>query len=246
LNPITLVLLPGLDGTGNLFASILPELPPSLNVMIAPYPSQRFVAYPELVDWLAGIVPMDVPIAILAESYGTPLAVKFAAMHPRNLIGVILSAGFITNPVRRFGLLPRLLARPLFFRLRPPDFALDHFLVGADAPDSLKLAVRRAARVHRPEILAARAREVLTCDARQEILQVTVPLLYLQATEDKLIAKESLEEIKRLHPQTISISFRAPHVLLQSKPCETAKAIMEFLEMQCGCQGLIVKSPAGS
>ena len=56
-----------------------------------------------------------------------------------------------------------------------------------------------------------------------------------QATE------ESLEEIKRLHPQTISISFRAPHVLLQSKPRETAKAIMEFLEMQCGWQGLGVK-----
>jgi pimeloyl-ACP methyl ester carboxylesterase len=106
--------------------------------------------------------------------------------------------------------------------------------------------VRRAARVHRPEVLATRAREVLTCDARQEILQVAVPLLYLHGTEDKLIAKESLEEIKRLHPQTISISFRAPHVLLQSKPRETANAIMEFLEMQCGCQGLGVKSPAGS
>jgi pimeloyl-ACP methyl ester carboxylesterase len=118
LNPITLVILPGLDGTGNLFASILPELPLSLNVMIAAYPSQRFLPYSELLAWLAGIVPMNVPIAILAESYGTPLAVKFAATHPRNLIGVILSAGFITNPVRRFGFLPRLLARPLFFDCR--------------------------------------------------------------------------------------------------------------------------------
>ena len=186
--------------------------------------------YPELLSWLAGIVPKEESFAILAESYGTPLAVKFAATHPRNLIGVILSAGFVSNPVRQWGFLPRLLAHPLVFRLRPHDFALEYLIVGPDAPDSLKLAVRNTVNSVPAEILAARARAVLTCDARQETAQVKVPLLYLQGAEDRLIGKESLEEIKRLHPQTISVSFPTPHVLLQSKPREAARVIVEFLE----------------
>jgi pimeloyl-ACP methyl ester carboxylesterase len=246
LNPITLVLLPGLDGTGDLFANILLELPPNLKPVVVAYPSQRFMPYPELLSWLTGIVPKEESFAILAESYGTPLAVKFAATHPRNLIGVILSAGFVSNPVREWGFLPRLLADALFFRLRPPDFALEYLIVGSDAPDSLKLAVRNAVNSVPAEILAARAREVLTCDARQEIAQVNVPLLYLQGTEDRLIGRESLEEIKRLHPQAVAVSLRTPHSLLQSKPREAARVIVEFLETRCRGDRSGVKPADGS
>ena len=137
-----------------------------------------------------------------------PLAVKFAATHPHNLIGVILSAGFISNPVVGGDFCPDCWLIRCFFdcgRRLCTRVLSDRW---ADAPDSLKLAVRNAVLVFPPEILAARAREVLTCDARQEIVQVKVPLLYLQGTEDRLIGKESLEEIKRLHPQTVSVSLR--------------------------------------
>src|SRR5665213_344783 len=116
---MTLVLLPGLDGTGKLFVDFIAELPPTLKIITAAYPSQRFLTYSELVSWLNGVVPRDAPFAILGESYGSPLAVKFAATHPPNLIGILLSAGFLSNPVRRYWPLPKFLARPLFFRIRP-------------------------------------------------------------------------------------------------------------------------------
>jgi pimeloyl-[acyl-carrier protein] methyl ester esterase len=233
LNPITLVLLPRLDGTGNLFANFLPELPQTVNVITATYPSQRFLQYSELVSWLSEIAPRDGPFAILAESYGSPLAVKFAATHPSNLTGVILSAGFISNPVRSWGPLPKLLARPLFFRFRPPDFVHEYFTLGSRAPESLKLAVRQAVRSVNAEVLAKRARAVINCDARQEIRQVKVPLLYLQATEDRLVGRECLDEIKRLHPETISLCVCAPHLLLQREPRVAARAILQFLDALC-------------
>jgi pimeloyl-[acyl-carrier protein] methyl ester esterase len=233
LSAITLVLLPGLDGTGNLFASFLPELPPTVKVITAAFPSQRFLPYPELVSWLREIVPKDGPFAILAESYGTPLAVNFAATHPPNLTGIILTAGFISNPVRRWGPLPKLLARPLFFRFRPPDFLHEYFTVGSHAPESLKLALRRTVRSLNAEVLAKRARATIDCDAREEIRQVKVPLLYLQATEDRLVGSDCLDEIKRLHPETISLSIRAPHLLLQREPRIAASAIIGFLNEHC-------------
>ena len=227
---MTLVLLPGLDGTGELFANLLPELPNDMNVIRLAYPARRFLTYSELVVWLSDLVPKNEPYALLAESYGTPLAVKFAATHPANLVAVILSAGFISNPVKKWGVLPKLLARRFFFRFRPPNFALRYFILGSSAPESLKLVVERAKRSVSAGVLAARARATLDCDATQEILQVRVPLLYLQGSQDKLVAKECLDEIKRLHPQTVSISVPAPHTLLQQQPRIAAQAIAQFLE----------------
>jgi hypothetical protein len=40
----TLVLLPGLDGTGTLFGDLISELPPTLKVNIARYPTDRFLS----------------------------------------------------------------------------------------------------------------------------------------------------------------------------------------------------------
>jgi pimeloyl-ACP methyl ester carboxylesterase len=230
LNPITLVLLPGLDGTGNLFANLKAELPQTLKVMTAAYPSPQFLSYSELVSWLSGIVPKDGPYVLLGESFGSALAVKFAATHPRNLIGIMLAVGFVSNPVRSWGPLPKLLSNPLLCQISPPDFFLEYFLYGRGAPESLKLAVRQARLSAGPELLAKRSRECINCDAREELRQVNVALLYLQATEDRLVDKGCLDEIKRIHPETIVNSFRAPHLLFQRKPCEAAKAITRFLD----------------
>ena len=244
LSPITLVLLPGLDGTGELFANLLPELPKTVNVITAAYPSQRFVPYSELVSWLSKLTPRDGPYAILAESYGTPLAVKFAAAHPCNLIAIILCAGFISNPVRRWGPLPKLVARPLFFRFRPPDFIHEYFTIGSSAAESLKFALRQTVSSLNTDVLARRARAVIDCDAREEISRIEVPLLYMQATEDRLVGRKCLDEIKRFHPETISRSVRAPHLLLQREPRVAARAIMQFLDAHCGNDGTGVKYSA--
>jgi pimeloyl-[acyl-carrier protein] methyl ester esterase len=230
LSPITLVLLPGLDGTGELFANLKRELPQTLKVITVAYPSTQFLPYTELVSWLSHIVPDDSPYVILGESFGSALAVKFAVTHPRNLVGIILTCGFVSNPVRSWGPIPKLLSHPLLCQIPPPDFILGYFLYGRGAPESLKIALRQARLSAGPELLAKRSRACISCDARQELRNVEVPLLSLQATEDRLVDKGCLDEIKRIHPETIVLSFRAPHLLLQREPREAARAITQFLE----------------
>jgi pimeloyl-[acyl-carrier protein] methyl ester esterase len=233
LTPPVLILLPGLDGTGDLFANFLPELPPDLKVKLAAYPSRKFMPYPELVSWLADFVPKNEPYVLFGESYGSPLAVMFAAKQPPDLAGLILCVGFISNPVKAWGFLPRLLAHPLFFRFNPPDFALDYFVAGSGSPSGLRVAVKRATRSVSPDVLAKRARACVDCDATREIRQVRVPLLFLQATEDRLVGKDCLEEIQRLHPETISVFIRAPHLLPQREPRLAAQAVTQFLGAHC-------------
>jgi pimeloyl-ACP methyl ester carboxylesterase len=221
-----------LDGSGILFANFLPELPKEINVIVARYPQHQFLSYSQLASWLKDVVPKQGAYVVLGESYGSELAVKFAATHPSNLVAIILCAGFISNPVRSWGFLPRLLANPFLFQFQPPALALKYFVAGKNAPKSLIQAVREARRSVDSAVFAKRAQGTIHCNAREEIRKINVPLLYLQATEDHLVEKSSLEEIRRLHPQTISVFIRAPHLLLQTEPRAAAMAIMEFLVAQ--------------
>jgi pimeloyl-ACP methyl ester carboxylesterase len=221
-----------LEGSGTLFANLLPELPKEIKAIVAGYPQHKFLSYSQLVVWLKDLVPKDGAFVVLGESFGSELAVKYAATHPPNLAGIILCAGFVSNPVRSWGILPRLLANPFLFRFQPPEFALKYFVAGGHAPKSLLQAVRKARLSVSASVFAKRAQATIHCNAREELRAVNVPLLYLQATEDHLVDKSSLAEILRLHPQTNSVSIRAPHMLLQTEPRAAAKAITDFLVAQ--------------
>ena len=93
-----LVLLPGLDGTGQLFGDILKILPPALNT--------------ELLRLVSGAVPQTEPFVLLTESFSTPLALKYAATNPSNLAAVVISAGFARNPIGGWSQLVKTVAKP--------------------------------------------------------------------------------------------------------------------------------------
>src|SRR5437588_12592602 len=97
---LTLVLLPGLDGTGNMFRGFKQALPADLNTVTVAYPPDRVVTMSALVDVVKKHCPSDAPFVLLAESFSTPIALQFASHNSGNLVGVILCAGFATSPLR--------------------------------------------------------------------------------------------------------------------------------------------------
>ena len=230
----TLVLLPGLDGTGTLFADFLSALPPTLSVNIARYPTQRFLSYSELVPCVKEVVPSSSPFLLVAESFSTPLAAKLAATRPPNLAGLVMCAGFITNPTGSWSLLVRALARPLLFRLSPPSWALEHFLIGTSSPGALEVGVRQALRLVNPGVLAGRIRAVLDCDTREDLARTEIPMMYIEAEGDRLVRAECLREIQRLRPDTVLASIPAPHLVLQREPQKAAEIIVRFMHQLPG------------
>ncbi len=226
---VTLVLLPGLDGTGTLFTDLISELPPTLSVKVARYPTQRFLSYSELIPCVQELVPNSSPFLLVAESFSTPLAAKLAATRPLNLAGLILCAGFITNPIGSWALLVRVLARPWLFELSPPGFALKHFLVGTSPPNALEDGVREALRLVNPGVLAGRVRAVLDCDAREDLARTEIPMMYIQAESDRLVRAGCFSEVQRLRPDTVLASIPGPHLVLQREPRKAAEAIVRFI-----------------
>jgi len=82
---LTLLLLPGMDGTGELFADFITLLPSWIEPCVVSYPRDRRLSYDQLLPILKSALPSDEPFVILAESFSTPLAVMFAAETPKGL-----------------------------------------------------------------------------------------------------------------------------------------------------------------
>jgi pimeloyl-[acyl-carrier protein] methyl ester esterase len=223
------VLLPGLDGTGTLFERLIPAFAQTFNIQVATYPPNRFLSYAELLPYLNEITPAD-PFVLVAESFSSPLAVEFAGRHPVNLVGLIMCAGFVTNPMGRWSYGVRALANPWLLGVPLPDFLLENFLIGRSAPVALKDAVRHALSLVHPNVLARRIHAVLDCDARESLRRIRVPIMYVQGGNDRLLRAKCFQEVRRLRPDIILVSIPAPHLILQREPQKAAGAIAKFAD----------------
>jgi pimeloyl-ACP methyl ester carboxylesterase len=57
-----------------------------------------------------------------------------------------------------------------------------------------------------------------------------VPVLYLRATEDRLVPRRCADTIAAAIPQTHIVDVEPPHFLLQAAPTATAAAVRAFIE----------------
>src|SRR4029077_4501927 len=118
---------------------------------------------------------------------------------------------------------------PWFFRLRPPRFFLEYFLTGENAPSALIQRLRETLRLVRPEVLSGRVREVLECDARNDLARTMGPIMYLRALHDRLLSVSCHREILRIRPDVVFATIEAPHMLLQRDPQKAANLILPFM-----------------
>lgn len=218
------LLLPGMDGTGRLFASLLPHLAPDLRPRVVAYPPDRPRSYDELLDDLP--VPAG-PFAIVAESFSGPLGIRLASRYPTQVRALVLVATFVRRPsaaVRWMSALGSSLFRP-----RLPDVALRVGVLGLDASDDDVSALSSAlSSVHR-SVLAGRLRELVRIDVTREFSAGRAPVLYLAGGRDRLVGAGVMAQLERLRPDMETRVLDAPHLVLQRRPIEAGALISEFI-----------------
>jgi pimeloyl-[acyl-carrier protein] methyl ester esterase len=223
---IQLILLPGMDGTGELFAPLLACLPLELRATVVGYPD-RPANYAEHVSFAQRELPRNEPFILLGESFSGPVAVSIASAAPPALRGIILCASFLTCPHPALKLL-----RPLTAAASPklvPGFIAQRTLLGRFATSDLRAAQSRALGHVSSPTLTARLRAMADVDVRREMSQVRVSTLYLQATEDRLVRERFGDEYLE-HARVARVErIEGPHLLLQANPRDCAKAICDFI-----------------
>jgi pimeloyl-ACP methyl ester carboxylesterase len=221
----TLVLLPGMDGTGELFQPLLEALGPSQVTAVVAYPATEKLTYPELESLVRAQLPQG-PFVLLGESFSGPIAISIAASNPQGLRGVVLSCSFASSPRPLAARAASLLSLPLPL---PPVAALAMALLGRFSSHRLRALLKHALKDVDPGVLRHRLAEALGVNVGPKLAHVKVPLLYLQASSDWLVPASAWAEVASALPEARVKVVSGPHLLLQSSPVESARAIEDFL-----------------
>jgi pimeloyl-ACP methyl ester carboxylesterase len=223
---LTLLLLPGIHGGSKLFERFLAALPDWITPRVVTYPADRIVNYDDI---LAGIELPSGPFALLAESYAGPLGIRIAASQPQNLQAVIFVATFARSP---HPYVPRWAAGAFqgwMFGLPIQRNACRRLLLRDDGTCEELDEGWAELFVVNPAVLAARVREVLRVDVRDQIQQIRVPTLYLRASRDVVVPARATRDIQQRMPGMKIVTLDTPHPVLQRRPAKSAAAVAEFL-----------------
>jgi pimeloyl-ACP methyl ester carboxylesterase len=226
--PTRAVLLPGLDGSGRLFAPLLAAGPHALEPDPLSFPADEPLGYDELVTLARRRLPRG-RFVLLAESFSGPIAIRLAAERPRGLVALVLAATFLHRPLNPLLHPARGLVGARLFGVPMPAAAIRHFMAGPDAPDAVVAEVQRAVSAVAPEVLALRSAEALRVDAREALAHVDAPILFLAPTRDRLIRTDAHADVLAVQPGAEVAHLEGPHMILQRCPHASLARIEEFL-----------------
>ena len=102
--------------------------------------------------------------------------------------------------------------------------------MGRYAAPALREMHRAALAQASPPTLVARLDAIATVDVRAALESVQVPVLYLRATEDRLVPAVAGDAVMRQARQGRIVDIEGPHFLLQTAPERAAREIQAFIE----------------
>ena len=198
MQPIYLVLLPGLDGTGLLFQPLLEALPNTIKPIIVSYPPDKILGYEELLPIVLEHLPKAASFILLGESFSGPLAIKVAATKSNNLKGLVLCASFVRCPFPFVPDCTKALIYPFLFKILK-------YLAKLNAYKGSRLAIDMFHAIShvQNQVLAHRVREIMQVDVSQELTSCHLPILYLQGTKDFVVPKRKFTA----HPSISSLMY---------------------------------------
>lgn len=226
--PTAGLLLPGIDGSGRLFAPLLAAGPRAFRPEVISFPPDAPLGQDDLVALVRARLPRG-RFVLVAESFSGPVAIRLAAERPRGLAALVLAATFLHAPLAPHLHPLRALFGARLFGLPMPAAVVRWLVAGPDAPDALVREVQRAMAGAFPEVLARRAADALRLDVREDLARVEAPVLLLAPTRDRLLRRDVADELLALRPDAEVAAIDAPHMVLQRCPHASLARIEEFV-----------------
>ena len=221
------VLLPGLDGTGDLFAPLLGELSGRCVSTVVSYPRDVVRTTAQLLELISECAPAKGRYTVVAESFSGHLALLHALTNPERVERLVLVASFARDPMPRCMQVAARWLGPLLFRLPPPRAVLRQLLLTGSDDRQLLGAVQRAIQSVRPHVICSRLAQVqqpeLNLDSQLSALKV--PVTALVGTRDRLIGCRGHATLREV-PCLSQLDIEGPHLLSQVCPGPVADAIL--------------------
>lgn len=222
-----LILLPGMDGTGELFHEMRHYFDSDIETIVIDYPRNQKLSYLQLENLVRAQLPEQRRFMLLGESFSGPIAISLASQNVAHLCGLIICASFCRNPqplLRPFyscidyispRLIPRLVLERVMFGNRGSQQQRENFFKSLYSVN--------------PAVIQYRCKQVLKLNYVDKLKSIAVPALYLQGEHDHLVAARHAKEIAHTIQNLKIHTFPTAHMLLQTEPESTAKVISQFV-----------------
>jgi pimeloyl-[acyl-carrier protein] methyl ester esterase len=230
--PINLVLLPGMDGTGELFAPFVQALQANLQaknikIIVVSYPSNQVLSYAQLTELASAYIPQDEEYILLGESFSGPIAIMLAARADNQLKGLILSCTFARNPRPQLSKLSFMLpAMPINNMIM--QLAKRFLMANFNNENIAKILFATIQKVS-PNVMRARLDAIIGADYTESLQKIKVPILYLQGKSDCLVPPSAGRYITEQAKNVELKEMHAPHLLLQIVPNEATEIVHAFI-----------------
>lgn len=224
-----LILLPGLDGTGNMFQPLISSLGDEIKTLTISYPSDRHLSYDDLSCFVRNkLKNFDEQLVLLAESFSGPVAVKLLQDSLPNIKAVIFSAAFCESPKSVLVSLSKFLPVATILKLPIPNAVIKYFCFGYDCcPETIDL-FRTTISQSNVKVLSQRIIEISNLTFEGKNLS-DIPCCYIQAQYDKLVPESAFQSFQKIVPDIQLIKIKGPHFILQAKPQECKESIVKFI-----------------
>lgn len=218
-----IVLLPGLDGTGDLFDRLALNLVDEFTVNIVRYPNDPSLGYAGYAELARRVIGRR-PVFLLGESFSGPVAIRVAAQLGPQIKGVILAATFLQSPLPRWFMRRASHTEPE----ATPKKIRDAILMGSYGDDDLRNKVDEIVRGLSRPVRAARLRAIAEVDVRDDFAKLSCPILVLHGRKDWLVSMTAMQNAVCEKGGARIVAFSAAHMLLQTRALEAAMEIRAF------------------
>lgn len=226
LAPAPIVLLPGFDGTGELFADFVQVIGDGHSLTIASYRAE--VTLDDYIETVSALLPTE-PCVLIAESFSGPIAMALAEAHQNRIAKLVLCATFAVSPFRALTRLARFLPAKCLAPSLATRVLLRTLCLSGERGELVDRVFTIVSRIH-PNTIKRRVELLSQLDMRQIAGGIRVPSLVLRSTRDRLVSKSNHRKlIQALRSPNVQ-SVHGPHLLLQSRPGECWGAIRKFVD----------------
>ncbi len=223
----TLVLMPGLDGTGKLFAPLIPLLQTHFRLVIVTYPDLD--SFSEYVDCARNQLPETGDFSLVAESFSGPVAMAIMAQRPERIGPSVLSSTFARSPLAALTRMSSYVPEQMFSIGALSDFCLDVYEVNdEDFSETQPLPLNVMEQLD--GVLLKRRISVLSrIDVSALLPDIEIPILHLHGTQDRIVSETDALMLQSNLPDVNRIDIDAPHLLLQTHPQQCAELIFNHV-----------------
>jgi pimeloyl-ACP methyl ester carboxylesterase len=216
-----------MEGSGEFFKPLINALGTSVNTQVISYPQNKALNYLQLTEFVKNLLPKNLPYIVLGESFSGPIAINIAAEKPPNLQALILVGTFVRSPVP----IPKIF-RKLVCLLPAswiPLTVIARYLLGDYATPNLLAQLNEILPSIPDNVYRGRLLSILNVNVSQALSDINVPILYIRATQDKIVPETSRELIVSIQPNTKIADIEGPHFILQTQPETSSALILRFL-----------------